>query len=137
MEEKPIDISVLPDEQLPVESQQENTAIVPRKRGRPPGAKNKDTLFKELMAGKFHEIAKQNIEKTFEVLFEEAHDGNMQAIKMIMDRVVPASKAIDMEDLDRKGLTIEIKVGSLEEKVSIEGNVVDGDFEEVGPEVVK
>ena len=120
-------------ENTPVRS--EGTEVQPKKRGRPPGAKNKDTLFKELMAGKFQDIAQINIEKTFEVLFEEAHDGNMAAIKMIMDRVVPATKAVDLDDLERKGLTIQISVGNLED--SVQGGVPtaevieDAEYEEI------
>ncbi len=105
------------------------------RRGRPPGAKNKDTLFKELMAGRFQEIAAQNIEKTFEKLFEEAHDGNMQAIKLIMDRVVPSTKAVDLEQLEKKGLTINISVGNLEDSVSdgvrSDEEPIEGEFTEV------
>lgn len=86
-----------------------------KKMGRPRGAKNKDTLFKELMTGNFQKIARQNIEKTFQVLFEKAHEGDMKAIKLVLDRVVPVTKAVDLADMEKKGLTINISVGSLED----------------------
>ena len=83
--------------------------------GRPKGAKNKDTLFKELMTGQFQETAKDKIERTFEVLFEKAHKGDMKAIKLILDRVVPTTKAVDLADMEKKGLTINISVGNMED----------------------
>ena len=113
---------------LPEKAQ--STAVAKPRRGRPPGAKNKDTLFKELMSGKFQDIAQQNIQKTFEVLFEKAHEGDMKAIKLIMDRVVPQSKAIDLDQAQKKGLSIHISVGSLEDKV-IAGEIVDAEYEEM------
>ena len=84
------------------------------------------------MTGKFQSIAEQNIQKTFEVLFEEAQSGNMQAIKMIMDRVVPASKAVELGEVSSKGLTVEIHIGNLEESPLVSGEIVEeGEFEEV------
>lgn len=96
--------------------QEQGKEITQRRAGRPPGSKNKDTLFKELMRGRFQDIAEQNIEKTFHVLFEKAHGGDIQAIKLVLDRVVPASKAIDLEDLGKRGgLTVNVTIGDLEE----------------------
>jgi len=101
--------------------------------GRPPGSKNKTTLFKELMRSDFQDIAEQNIKKTFSVLFEKAHEGDMQAIKLIMDRVVPASKAIDMDELGKKGgLVINVNIGELEDSPLVTGEVIeDAEYTEV------
>ena len=82
-------------------------------RGRPPGAKNKDTLFKELMTGKFQDIAAENVQKTLEVLFAKAHEGDMKAIKLVLDRVVPVTKAVDLADMEKKGLVVNISVGTM------------------------
>lgn len=122
-----------PDKAKPgsqIEISTKNTPVK-RKAGRPPGAKNKETLFKELMSGQFQDIAEKNIEKTFSVLFERAHEGDMKAIKLIMDRVIPASKSVDMNDMEKKGLTVNISVGSMEQ-ATIEGEIIeDGVFTEV------
>jgi hypothetical protein len=100
--------------------------------GRPKGAKNKDTLFKELMTGQFQDIAQDQVGRTLQVLFEKAHEGDMKAIKLIMDRVVPVTKAVDLADMEKKGLTINISVGSMEEAALIEaGEIEDGDFTEM------
>lgn len=110
--------------EAPLETVKDNTTPTVRKRGRPPGAKNKDTLFKELMTGKFQEIARVNVEKTIEVLFEKAQEGDMKAIKLIMDRVVPVTKAVDLADMEKKGLTINISVGNMEEE-QVPGEVIE------------
>ena len=61
------------------------------------------------MKGRFQDIAEVNIQKTFEVLFEKAHGGDMGAIKLILDRVVPASKAVDLDAQAKTGgLTINV-----------------------------
>lgn len=132
MEENSTEIKDLPPGMGLAETKQENAPKPPAKRGRPKGAKNKDTLFKELMTGEFQQIAEQNIKKTFEVLFEEAHEGNMQAIKMVLDRVVPVTKAVDLADMEKKGLTISINVGNLEDTVSVSADEpIEAEFEEV------
>ena len=106
--------------------------IVQRKAGRPPGAKNKDTLFKELMRGRFQDIAEVNVQKTFEVLFEKAHGGDIQAIKLVLDRVVPASKAIDMEALGKRGgLVVNVQIGDLEQAQREQQEAIDAEFTEV------
>ena len=107
--------------------------ITRKKPGRPPGAKNKDTLFKELMKGRFQDIAEQNIQRTFEVLFEKAKDGDMGAIKLILDRVVPASKAIDLDAQAKKGgLTINVSIGDLEAgPVGTAEVIEDAEYEEI------
>lgn len=127
MTNKSNNISSLPDSVSGNREKQENTKIAKRKRGRPPGAKNKKTLFKELMNDEFQNIAQKNIKKTFEVLFEEAHAGNMSAIKMVMDRVVPASKAVDLDNIGNKGLTVSINIGSLEESPLVTGEILEGE----------
>ena len=99
--------------------------------GRPKGAKNKDTLFKELMTGQFQDTAREKVEKTFHVLFERAHAGDMKAIKLIMDRVVPVTKAVDLADMEKKGLTINISVGNMEDAREHGEIIEDGDYEEL------
>jgi len=108
-------------------TQSKNTAI---KRGRPKGAKNKDTLFKELMAGRFRDQSEREIEKVFSVLFEKAQEGDMKAIKLIMDRVIPTSKAEDLGKAQASGITVSINVGKLERPQDVEV-IEDADYEEV------
>ncbi len=99
----------------------QNTAIKPiNKGGRPKGSKNKDTLFKELMTTDFQSIAKKDIAQVYDILFQKAKKGDLKAIKLILDRVVPVTKAVDLEQLEKGGLLININVGSLEERQAID-----------------
>ena len=102
--------------------------IAKRKPGRPPGAKNKDTLFKELMTGSFQSKAIADIEKVYSVLFEKAHKGDMKAIKMVLDRVVPVSKAVDLADMEKGGITVNVSVGALE---GVREDIEDAEYNEV------
>lgn len=80
----------------------------------------------------FQALASTEVRKVFAVLFEKAQDGDMQAIKMVLDRVVPATKAVDLDQVGKKGLTVNITVGSLEDIQAEE--VIDGEFVEVEEE---
>lgn len=103
-----------------------------RKRGRPPGAKNKDTIFKELMRDDFQALATTEVKKVFNVLFEKAQDGDMQAIKLVLDRVIPPNKAVDINEKAAGGIQVEIHIGKLEENPMITGEVIeDAEYEEV------
>ncbi len=110
--------SLTTEEKLPVKN----------KGGRPPGSKNKDTLFKELMAGKFQSKAEKDITKVYEVLFEKAGKGDMKAIKLILDRVVPSTRSVDMEQMEKGGLNINITVGNMEQA---NVDVIDAEYTEV------
>ncbi len=100
-----------------------NTGIIPiNKGGRPKGSKNKDTLFKELMTHDFQGIAKKDIQKVYRILFDKASQGDMKAIKLILDRVVPVTKAIDLGDIEKGGLKININVSPMEQKPAIEAD---------------
>jgi hypothetical protein len=103
-----------------VKGEKQLTPIKPKPLiGRPPGSKNKDTLFKELMTGNFQEKAIKDIEKVYEVLFSKAHGGDMKAIKMVLDRVVPVTKAVDADAI-KGGVSISINVGSMEEAQKVD-----------------
>lgn len=107
-------------------SKEEATARLPK--GRPKGAKNKTTLFKEAMRGGFEKLLMEKGEKVFNAVVDRAIAGDMAAAKLVLDRILPTTKAIDLEDLSKsKGLVINISVGGNEGK----GQVIDSDVEEV------
>lgn len=102
--------------------------------GRPKGAKNKTTLFKEAMKEGFEAKLMKEGYAVFDAVVNKAKEGDMTAAKMILDRVVPVTKAIDVNALDSnsvKGITINIEKLVAEtgnpEKVEIQ----DADYEEV------
>lgn len=92
-------------------------ALRPKKKnGRPVGSKNKETLFKEQMQVLFEKKISKDFEDVLMTVVQAAKDGDMVAARMLMDRVVPVSKAVDLDELGKsKGISIEINVGSLEE----------------------
>lgn len=87
----------------------------PKKIGRPKGTKNKDTVFKEQMQVLFEKRLGSDFEEVLKTVVQAAKDGDMVAARMLFDRVVPVSKAVDLDDLSKsKGISIEINVGQLE-----------------------
>ena len=57
--------------------------------GRPKGAKNKTTLFKEAMRNGFESLLETEGEKVFRAVVDKALEGDMTAAKLIMDRIMP------------------------------------------------
>lgn len=113
-----------PDQDTPVNA--ENTDLKLRnKGGRPKGSKNKDTLFKELMTQDFQQVAKKDILAVYRVLFDKAKNGDMKAIKLVLDRVVPVTKAIDLEELETGGIQININVGEMKTDPALDVDFVE------------
>ena len=80
------------------------------------------------MTGSFQSKAIADIEKVYSVLFEKAHKGDMKAIKMVLDRVVPVSKAVDLADMEKGGITVNVSVGALE---GVREDIEDAEYNEV------
>ena len=97
--------------------------------GRPKGVKNKTTIFREAMREGFEEKLQKDFKKVLDAVVHCAVNGDMTAAKLLMDRVIPVQKSIDLEDIEKgKGLTISINVGSLEKN----GNLpVEAEYTEV------
>jgi hypothetical protein len=109
-------------DQLPAEKKKRGANL----KGRPKGVLNKTTLFKQVMQEGFEVALEKDFKKVLRTVIDKAIDGDMVAAKMLLDRVVPTSKAIDLDDLAKsKGLTISINVGSLEDKKAIEAQVIE------------
>ena len=103
--------------------------------GRPPGAKNKTTLFKEAMRDGFEELLERDGKKVFKAVVDKALDGDMTAAKLILDRIVP------VVDLDKSSVkdkfNISINVSGMEPKIEVmdaSADAVDADFVEVDNE---
>ena len=120
--------------------------------GRPKGAKNKTTIFKEVMRNGFEEEMEREgiaviksvisaakgsplVDKEGNAVLDDygkavLGKGDMQAAKLLLDRILPTTKAIDLDQLENsKGLTISINVGELTghpDLVDIDGDVIEG-----------
>lgn len=91
-------------------------------KGRPKGAKNKTTLFKEVIREGFEDKLLKDGMKVVDAVVKKALEGDMTAAKLLLDRILPTSKAIDLDQLEKsKGLSISINVGSLENVVNDNG----------------
>tara|TARA_R110000796_G_scaffold15689_4_gene49865 strand:- start:86 stop:526 length:441 start_codon:yes stop_codon:yes gene_type:complete len=117
--------------------------------GRPKGAKNKTTIFKEVMRNGFEEEMEREgiaviksvisaakgsplVDKEGNAVLDDygkavLGKGDMQAAKLLLDRILPTTKAIDLDQLENsKGLTISINVGELTGHPDlIDNNVID------------
>lgn len=83
--------------------------------GRPKGAKNKTTIFKEVIREGFEDRLLKDGMKVIDAVIQKALDGDMTASKLLLDRILPVTKAIDLQDLENsKGLTVSINIGQLE-----------------------
>ena len=102
-------------------------------RGRPPGSKNKKTLLQEVIRENSVELMMQSLPKIVEAVVAEARKGNMQAAKMILDRAIPVTKAVEISSKDKAFAGINIVIGSLEDKkieVITNEKVIEGTVEE-------
>lgn len=68
--------------------------------GRPKGAKNRTTLVKEALKGGWDDLMIKKARDVFEKMVDMALDGDTQCIKMVMDRAVPVTKAVDINAAD-------------------------------------
>jgi len=84
--------------------------------GRPKGTPNKKTakakIFREQCQNHFEKVMATDFKYVLKNTVEKALEGDMSATKMLLDRVIPVSKAIDSES-NRGTPAISINIGSL------------------------
>lgn len=90
-------------------------------KGRPKGSKNKMKLLAEGLIG-------NNARKIVKKVIEMALDGNEACLKMCMDRIIPAQRAIDIEKSERKEQVINITVESLQDTPRLVAQTVTGEI---------
>jgi hypothetical protein len=110
-------------------SREEATARLPV--GRPKGAKNNTTIFKEVIREGFEKQLLKDGMKVVEAVIKKALDGDMTAAKLLLDRILPTTKAIDLDDIENsKGFSISVNIGNLELPKHLDRNVIDVKKEE-------
>jgi hypothetical protein len=90
-------------------------------KGRPKGSKNKNKALAEGLIG-------NNASKIVKKVIEMALAGDQACLKMCMDRIIPAQRAIDIERHERKEQTINITVESMKGLPEIVTKTVEGEF---------
>ena len=99
-------------------------------KGRPKGAKNKTTIFKEIMQQGFQSSMEKDFADVLKAVISQAKKGDQKAQKMLFDRVIPVSKAVDLDNLGKSGISISIHVGEMDTE-NPHGITIDGDCEVV------
>jgi hypothetical protein len=77
-------------------------------KGRPKGSKNKMKALAEGLIG-------TNASKIVRKVISMALEGNEACLKMCMDRIIPAQRAVDIDKREQAGQTINITVESMKE----------------------
>ena len=104
---------------------------VKRKIGRPRGALNKkgrggsveERVFRKQMEVHFQKVMRKDFQHILKNTVEKAIEGDMQATKMLFDRVIPVGKAQDFND--KTGTPqININIGSLVKELKEEKDIV-------------
>jgi len=126
------------------------TKHLPNGGGRQLGSKNKTTIFKEVIREGFEERLQKDGMRVVDAVIAKAigapskdkegnnildedgkkiyRNGDMQAAKLLFDRILPTSKAIDLDKLEQaKGISINISIGEL----TREEEAINGEFEEI------
>ena len=89
--------------------------------GRPKGSKNKMKVLAEALIG-------NNASKIVRKVISMALEGNEACLKMCMDRIIPAQRAIDIEKSERKEQVINITVESMEGLPKLVAHTIEGEF---------
>lgn len=63
----------------------------------------------------FEKALHKDFKKVLEAVVAKAKDGDMRAAKILMDRVVPVSKAADLDAMKSGKLAININVGEMKD----------------------
>ena len=83
--------------------------------GAPIGRRNK-AVFKDQMKAHFEKTMTKDFVYVLRNVVDQAIDGCTTSQKMLLDRVVPVSKAVDLDSLKGAVPLININIGSLEDK---------------------
>lgn len=94
-----------------------------RGKGNNKGRKALTTIFKDQMREQFEKRMKHDFQYVLTEVVDQAREGNMNAAKLLFDRVIPTNKAIDQSQLS-KIPQININIGALEEPEKEEPKIV-------------
>jgi phosphopantetheinyl transferase (holo-ACP synthase) len=87
------------------------------------GNKQRMQMFKDKLLGV--ETGNSMINKLIHIALDDEHDGQMAALKMCMDRMLPVSYFEEKRDSGRTQITISIS--GIGDNNTEEGNIIDGE----------
>lgn len=91
--------------------------------GRPKGSKNKITLMKLALEGDLRVQLGKSAREILEIAIKKALEGDAQMIKLLVDKMIPTSKASEDEPTKEK---IQINIGRLQdERPVIDGRIIE------------
>ena len=102
-------------------------------KGRPKGAKNKETLLQEVLVTNSTNLMVKSLEKIVKAVIEKANEGDLAAAKMILDRIIPTKKAQDINAANGDGkFIVNVNVEPMSGSVgtTIEATRIDGPVSE-------
>lgn len=127
---------------IPRKTREPGTVVVKagrRKPGRPKGRRNNKTLIKQAelqaMALKCRGYLTCELEHVVKVLVDKAKDGDMTAIKLILERTMPAHRAVDDREVGG-GHHIQINITSGDTRETVVDTVAHPDGHSVDTEEV-
>ena len=99
-------------------------------KGRPKGSKNKLTQMQNALIDQFAGEMNKEFKAVIRTIIREAKGGDMSAARLLMDRAIPARKAVEHYGAqDSGGIVMNIKV--LEDVSLDDGTTVNADFKEI------
>ena len=98
--------------------------------GRPKGSKNKLTQMQNELIDQFVGEMNKEFKAVIRTIIREAKNGDMTAARLLMDRAIPARKAVEHYGAqDSGGIVINIK--GLEDVSLNEDTAINANFEEI------
>jgi|TARA_R110000803_G_scaffold207237_1_gene275051 hypothetical protein len=98
--------------------------------GRPKGSKNKLTQMQNELIDQFAGEMNKEFKAVIRTIIREAKNGDMTAARLLMDRAIPARKAVEHYGAqDSGGIVINIK--GLEDVSLNEDTAINANFEEI------
>ena len=99
-------------------------------KGRPKGSKNKLTQMQNALIDQFAGEMNKEFKAVIRTIIREAKGGDMSAARLLMDRAIPARKAVEhCGAQDSGGIVINIK--GLDDVSLDDGTTVNADFKEI------
>lgn len=85
--------------------------------GRPKGAKNKLTILREAILQDSEEMMITHFPKIVQAVIARAKEGDLTAAKMIMDRIIPVKKAVEITGKEGGEIGIRIIVEGIQQAI--------------------